>query len=177
MLSIKLIWYSFVSKELVSESILLSKNERCAACVGTGSVGTSLGRQIARPKLLGPPHRMRPVAVDGTALLECSVENAAFYTWRVRLQGRSGSVDLRKLLDMRLTGADERILQIRNVELDDSGNYTCEPVSGATTKSEPITFELIVFDPLLDTNASRVDPRRCTCSIVYDTALSALIFL
>ena len=109
---------------------------------------------------------MRPVAVGGTARLECSVENVAFYTWSVRLQGRSGSVDLRKLVDVRLSGADQQVLQIINVDLDDSGNYTCEPVSGATTKSEPITFELIVFDPLLITNASRVDPRRCTCSMI-----------
>ena len=114
--------------------------------------------------MIGSPHRMRPVEMGDTARFECSVRNAAFYRWSVRFASApSRAVLCSKLIDARLSGADQRILQIARVELDDAGNYTCEAVSGATGQSEPITFELNVYHPR-NANASRPDPRLCMCS-------------
>ena len=116
--------------------------------------------------MIGPPHRMRPVAAGETVRLECSVQNADFYTWSVRLARRpSRSKLLSMLIDRRMTGATERVLQIVRLDLDDAGNFTCETISGyPNSHPEYIRFELNVYDQRLE-NILRPDPRRCKCSL------------
>ena len=106
-----------------------------------------LGAQPARPQLIAQQNLIQRVAVGKTVLLECSVDYANFYAWSVRLASDpSRTVQGSMLIDRRVSGRDQRTLQIKGAELDDAGNYTCVATS-RSGKSILTTVELNVYDP------------------------------
>lgn len=104
-------------------------------------------------------HLIRPVQIGETVRFDCGQHNTALYQWSVRYPATSEERPINLILNHRMRTLHGRTLSISNVQVDDSGNYTCQ-----ATNLEPIEFELKVYE----SNASRPE---CKQSYLAATAL------